>query len=90
MPFKSYKKESRADWGDEKKENGPLRRDQIKLGAILRIADSLEKMEKPFQELISRAEMYERWYNQAKDERDYYKHSRNALRGIVNKLKKKK
>lgn len=41
-----YKQESRKDWGATLEENQKLDREQIQLGAVLRIADALEDIGK--------------------------------------------
>lgn len=42
MSFKQYKEESRKSWGTDK--TSSLNMEQITLGAVLRIADSLEEI----------------------------------------------
>lgn len=49
--FKSYRKESRTDWGETRE--GNLCRDQVMLGAVLRIADALETIAQNYQNLIN-------------------------------------
>ena len=44
--FKSYRKESEKDYGTY--DNDELSREQIKLGALLRIADATELMAKNY------------------------------------------
>ena len=46
MSFKLYREESRANWGIDQGHN--LNIDQIKLGALLRIADAVETMAKSY------------------------------------------
>lgn len=90
--FKRYREASRTgNWGryyDDGNDNP--NNDDLKTGAILRIADSLEKIEKPFADLI-----YEN--KRLKDDREWYR-KRNATlkkrvaayKGIVNRMKKQK
>lgn len=47
--WKSCKKESKTDWGQIVE--GEIGRDQIQLGAILRIADATEKMASSYDDL---------------------------------------
>jgi len=42
--FKSYRKESRIDWGISATNGEELSRDQVNTGAFLRIADQLEEV----------------------------------------------
>ena len=49
MSFKDYRKESRANWGTSQSEN--LTPEQIRLGALLRIADAIETMAKSYNEM---------------------------------------
>jgi hypothetical protein len=87
MPYQDYKQESRKDWGVNQDAEAKLTLDQIKAGAILRIADSLERMEKPFADLIAENQ-------RLKDSKNYWvarcntlKRSVNAYKGIVKKKK---
>jgi hypothetical protein len=41
--FKSYRTESREDWGIHSNNGENLNRDQIQLGALLRMADGIEE-----------------------------------------------
>lgn len=67
---------------------GPL--NAIQVGALQRIAQSLENMEQPYLKLLSERERYERLYrvevaeNATKDKRIA------ALRGVINRMKKER
>lgn len=74
---------SKSEWTTE---NNMLT--SINAGSLQRIADSLEKMEKPYRHLLEEVE-------RGRKDREYYKkdnqrlaHSNAALRGIIRKLKK--
>jgi hypothetical protein len=57
MAFRSYKEESRRiAWGTSA-EGAGLTLNQINTGCLLRIADSLERMEKPYLSLLRDAEV---------------------------------
>lgn len=74
--FKNYRRESRdKNWGtyDE-----VLSFDQINTGSLLRIADSLEKIEKPYLQLIEEVEFYRNGFFRHRNERDRV---RNQLAG---------
>ena len=86
MPFKSYRKESRTDWGAETDQN--ISREQIELGALLRIADATELMCKDREKL-------ERDYKYMRESRGAYRAALEverrrsaALRGVITKMKK--
>jgi hypothetical protein len=51
MAFKSYRDGSRGNWGTDNE--GSLTMEQIKLGCLLHIADSLETIPKSIEELNS-------------------------------------
>ncbi len=51
MENRYYKAESRVDWSRQC--NGVLTLEELKLGAILRIADAVEKMVRPYTELLN-------------------------------------
>ena len=88
--FKSYKEESRKDYGATIPKNINLSIDQLNCGAILRIAEAVEKM------CLDR-EKLERDYKYMCKRRDYFmkecdklSRSNAALRGHIRRLKKKK
>lgn len=66
MKSLNYRKESRRDWSRLKpineKGNAFLSDEQLKLGAILRIADAVEKMTDNFQHLSYQRDMYKTRY----------------------------
>lgn len=55
--FKSHKDESRGNWGCR---NRNPKTEELQLGAMQRIADSLEKIEQPYLRLIERNEYLRR------------------------------
>ena len=69
MPFKNYRDESRAGWGVELAEGKTIDQEQIKLGAVLRIADAMEKMTAKYDALVN--------------DRDYYKRTVELMRGTA-------
>jgi hypothetical protein len=86
--FKAYKEESRTNWGATVESETNINRDQIQLGAILRIADSLERMEQPFIKILEERDYYSRKHQENKAEIRKLKKSNAALKGVINKLKK--
>lgn len=79
--FKSYKDESKKDWGRNfsKEENPDL--EQLQTGAILRIADSLERIASMSSDLMTKNQILV-------SENDSLTRSRNYYRGQVKKLKR--
>lgn len=85
--FKSYRNESRADWGIE--QDGSLTIEQINCGAILRIADATEKMAESYDRVRNQRDYYESRAKSLGAEVDRLVRQRNALRGVITKLKRK-
>ena len=88
--FKPYRKESKINWGTTVEENVPLDNDQIQLGALLRIADSLENMEQPFKKLLEDVEFYRNSARALSDRNESLKRRVAALQGVITKMKKAK
>lgn len=88
MPFKSYREESKTNWGNNLAEGQSVTREDLKFGCLLRIADATEKMALRYSELIDRAERYERWYEEARARAAKLYRSNAALRGHIKRLKK--
>lgn len=86
MAHTSYRAESRKDYGTTS--TGTLDRDQLKLGALLRIADATEMMAKRHADLIDERDRYKRWYETADASFSSAMRSNAALRGQITKLKK--
>lgn len=64
--------------------------ENIKVGALQRIADSLERMEKPHLDLIRKVEYLDRRRKELRDEVESLKRRNRSLKGWVTRLKKKK
>jgi hypothetical protein len=87
--FHSHKEESRINWGfTAEKERKPTI-EQIKLGAILRIADATEAMALNYFQLQKDLDYYKRKSKERGDEIDYQRKSIAALKGHLTKLRKK-
>lgn len=85
MSFKYFKDESKLDWGtDDKDNNKILSMEQIQLGCLLRIADSLEKMEQPYIDFLQDIE----YYKEFEIENKKLKRTIAGLKGYLNKTKK--
>ena len=90
MPLKSYRKESKIDWGLNASENYKMNNVELKLGAMLRIADATEVMAQNHIKLQADRDMYKRWYEDENRRRQKLERSNAALRGVINKMKKAK
>jgi len=90
MPIvrKTWKTESRIDWGQDLEENEFPGRDAIRMGALLRIADATELMAKNHQALINERDQYQKWYHEAREMRDRAYRQVQSLRGVITRLKK--
>ncbi|OFE11423.1 hypothetical protein PHACT_12770 [Pseudohongiella acticola] len=89
MTFKSYRDESRKNYGATVNSDAGITRDQLDAGSLMRIADACEKM------CLDR-EKLERDYKYMRSERDryrehFYRSERrlSATKGVVTKLKRK-
>lgn len=87
--FKTYRDESRKNYGRELEQSVGMHDESIKLGAILRIADATEKMAQRHTELIAQRDQFERWYEREKRTSELLRKQRNAYKGQITKLKKK-
>jgi DNA anti-recombination protein RmuC len=63
--------------------------EEINSGSLQRIADSLEKMEKPFKQLLVDAQQYEKWYRSEAESNRKLTRRISALQGVITKMKKK-
>lgn len=89
MPFKSYRQESKTDWGVTVTESTKLDREQLALGAILRIADATELMAVNYRALQEERDRYKRNWEYAKAQNERMARRVSALQGVVTKMKKK-
>ena len=86
MAHTSYRAESRKNYGTTS--TGPIDTNQLKTGAMLRIADAIEIMAKRHTDLIDERDRYKRWYETAVASFSSAMRSNAALRGQITKLKK--
>ena len=87
--FKSYREESRADWGAELEKDIPISHEKIQLGALLRIADASEAMAKHHVALQRDLDYYKRLANERAKTIEYLSKSRAAIKGHLTRLKAK-
>lgn len=90
MEFKSYREGSRIDYGRDLCPTQQFTKNEIELGAILRIADATELMARRYIDLIGERDCYKQ---SAKQERQYNEllcRRIAGLRGHITRLKKQK
>jgi len=86
MPFKSYRDQSRVNYGSH--EEIPSI-EKINCGSLLRIADATEVMAKNYQKLQESAERYERWYHDESKRAKLAERRVASLKGVITKMRKK-
>lgn len=86
---KSFKQHSRSDWGQTLPEGTPLSFDQIKLGALLRIADAAELMASNFIALQEENKNLHSNNNYWMDVASKEQRRVTSLKGVITKLKRK-
>ena len=87
MTHRSYKTESRVDWGTSS--DGLLNIEQINCGAILRIADAVEKMAASYDQMRNARDYWERRAKENQATADRLARSNAALRGVIARAKRK-
>lgn len=87
--FKSYKEQSRIDWGNNYRDDEKPNRDDLKFGALLRIADATEAMAKRHTELIDENVRLREALKSLEFHYTHEKNSNRTLRGQITKLRKK-
>ena len=87
MPRILFKTESRKDYGYNDGD-GNATMDQLKVGSLMRIADSLEKMERPYAQLIRDYDLYKQLFKDSDARNGKLTRSISALKGVITKLRK--
>lgn len=85
---KSYREESRRDYGCSVEPNAAITLDEVKIGAILRIADAAEKMAQRYSELLSSKEYWEGRARTVEIALNTERRRVAALRGYLKRIKK--
>lgn len=85
--FKDYKKESRKKWGND--QITPLDKEQITLGAILRIADATEALAENHNSLIRDNNYLTDRVKELRDAKYAIQRSNIALKGHITRLRKR-
>jgi hypothetical protein len=84
----TLKDKSRKNWDTQHEEF--LGYDELKVGALQRIADATEAMAKNHIQLINELERYKSYYTHTLKRAVNAERSNAALRGVITKLKRKK
>ena len=79
MTFKSYREESRTNWGTS--QDAALTQEQIRTGCFLRIADATEKMAQRHTDLIDERDRLQRQVKRLQERVDFLERSRASLKG---------
>ena len=88
--WRSYTEESkRPNIGQDCDEGYRPLDDQIKLGAILRIADAIEKMASSYDVLRIDRDRYRQWHKDGIEYKKVLLHQIAGLKGYINTLKEK-
>jgi len=85
--FKSYREESKSDFGTTIEETKNITIEQLNTGAILRIADATEKMASNYVRMENDLATYKRRAELKESEIRYLLKSNAALRGHIKWLK---
>ena len=89
MTFKSYRDQSRINWGREMAPEIHPTREETQHGAILRIADACELMAKNHAQLVNERDSYKRRYESEQQASERLRNSNAALRGVIMRMKRK-
>ncbi len=85
MTHRSYRKESRSDWGTRDEGGFPL--DQINTGALLRIADAVERMAESYDEMRRDRDVWKESALFARRRLDTERRRTAALRGWIKRMR---
>lgn len=88
MAHNSYADHSRDNYGIP--DNVPASLDQLKFGALARIATALERMAQPYVNLLDRVDYLDRRLKEEAEERRMLNRRIIALRGVVTRTKNRK
>jgi len=82
----SFREESRKDYGRRMEPSDSMSTEQIRTGALLRIADATEKMAQNIGKLETDLAWYKKRYREGSESN---KHLGNVIRGLRGALKRK-
>ena len=85
MTFRSYREESRSDWGT--RDEGGFSLDQVNAGALLRIADAVEKMAESYDLMRRDRDVWKERALSAERRLDTERRRTAALRGWIKRMR---
>lgn len=88
MPFKSYRDESRVDYGRHKDANDGMTEDELKVGALLRIADATELMARDRVQMEAALDYNRRRKEELSAQLATERRRTAALRGVIARMKR--
>ena len=87
--FKSYREESRTNYGRDVEEGRSLTSDELMLGAVLRIADATEAMAKKYIDLERNYNNLSRDYKARGETIRTLEKQNSSYRGVITRMKNK-
>lgn len=87
--FKSYREESKKDYGTEVENSENLTREQLEIGSLLRIADATEIIAQNYVKLQTDYEYMRSSRDKYKEESERMADRIKALKGVITKMKNK-
>lgn len=89
IKFKSFREESKTNWGVTIEEREPLTDDQLRTGAMLRMADATEKIAADYDAMRRDRDNYREWHKQGNADKAKLYKTISALQGVITKQRKK-
>lgn len=86
MAFKSYREQSKVDWGTE---SDSLTAEQIQTGALLRIADAVEKVAADYTAMRNSRYYWERRFTEERAASERMARRIRSLHGVITRMKKR-
>lgn len=87
---KFYRDESKLDFWRLVGDNEGLRADEVQLGAVLRIADAVEKMAGPYSRLVQDNEILKQRVEHFRQRVQKLERQLAATRGVVSRMKRER
>ena len=85
--FDSWREESRKDWGTTLEDHDILSREHLQTGAILRIADAVEKMALNVTQLQAERDRYKKYYEACRRREQHLEARIRGLRSVITRQK---
>lgn len=89
MPIKSFKEQSKHDWGRDLKEGQTLDTEELQLGCLQRIADGVETISGNWRSLIGELHLQKDENRRLQTRITELNRQVSSLKGVITKLKKK-